>query len=125
MLLETQLSDPRTSDSSMFHTSSLIDSGCTAFAFADAELVVKRFKISTKKLVNPRCVRLADGSTQATVTDYFTICLHLGLHSEIIVLYVTSLGACNPIILGMPWLQLHNPLCDWNAMTVNFGTKFC
>ncbi|EAQ89506.1 hypothetical protein CHGG_06125 [Chaetomium globosum CBS 148.51] len=30
--------------------------------------------------------------------------------------YVTNLGKTNPIILGIPWLKLHNPTCFWTEM---------
>lgn len=125
MLLDSHLSNPRICDPVRFHTSSLIDSGCTAMAFADEESIVKRFEIQTKPLLIPRSVRLADGSTQAAITRYFTFRLHIGSHSEILVFFVTNLSKCNPIILGIPWLQLHNPICDWNYMTLTFASPYC
>lgn len=84
MLLHSYLSHPHHHNSVMFNTVSLIDSGCTAMAFADKDSVVKKFGIKTKPLLSPRSVRLADGTTQATITHYFTYRLHLGQHSEIL-----------------------------------------
>ena len=125
MFLDSYLSDPRAKDPVMFHTTSLIDSGCTAMAFADDESIVKQFNIIKKPLVSPRLVRLADGSTQATISHYFTSYLHLGQHTEILVFFVTNLSKNNPIILGIHWLKLHNPICDWSSMTLNFNSPYC
>ena len=124
MLLHSHLSDPRINDNVKIHTTSLVDSGCTAMAFADEESIVRRFGFATKPLVAPRSVRLADGSTQARITHYFTSRLHLGHHSETLVFYVTNLSKSNPIILGIPWLKLHNPVCDWKSMTLSFNSAY-
>ena len=99
-------------DAHIFNTTCLVDSGCTAIAFADEKLIVKNFRILPKPLKKPRTLRLADGSSHATISQYFTCRMHLGPHSEIIVFYVNNLSNSNPLILGIPWLQLHNPICD-------------
>ena len=125
MLLHSYLSNPRINDNVKISTTSLIDSGCTAMAFADEESIVKRFGLEIKPLVASRSVRLADGSTQAAITHYFVFRLHLGQHSENLVFYVTKLSTSNPIILGIPWLKLHNPICDWKFMTISFGSDYC
>lgn len=122
MLLDSSLSDPRSQNSVMFRTTSLIDSGSTAMAFADNDSVVKPFEIKTRPLFTPRTVRLADGATQASITHYFTYRLHIGHHSEIIVFFVRTLSKSNPIILGLPWLKLHNPICDWTSLTLKFNS---
>ena len=102
MLIDSYLSDPRNHNPVIFQTTSLIDSGCIALSFADEESIVKRFNIPVKTLVNPRSVRLPDGSTQTNVNYYFTFRLNFGHHSEIQVFFVTKLGENNPIILGLP-----------------------
>lgn len=112
ILLETQISNPRTRNSQVFQTTSLIDSGCTALAFIDENSVVKRFNLPIKPLVKPRYVHLADGSSQITVTHYCIFRLSLGELCEDLVLFVTKLSNSNPIILGLPWLELHNPICN-------------
>lgn len=53
----------------LFHIMCLVDSGCTALAFVDEELIVKCFKIRPKPLVKLHSVRLADGSCHATVSQ--------------------------------------------------------
>ncbi|EAQ90430.1 hypothetical protein CHGG_03079 [Chaetomium globosum CBS 148.51] len=39
--------------------------------------------------------------------------------------YVTNLGKTNPIILGIPWLKLHNPTCFWTEMRLVFNSPHC
>lgn len=38
--------------------------------------------------------------------------------------YVTVLSRY-PIILGMPWLTVHNPLVNWTSRTISFQSQFC
>jgi len=45
--------------------------------------------------------------------------MRIGQHSEIITLFVTHLGHY-PLILGLPWLQQHNPDVDWPSKTLTF-----
>ena len=125
MIHDAYLSSPRAKDPVVLHTTSLIDSGCTAMAFADDESIVKQFNIIKKPLVNPGLVRLTDSSTQATISYYFTSYLHLGQHTEILVFFVTNLSKNNLIILGIPRLKLHNAICDWSSMTLNFNSPYC
>ncbi len=43
------------------------------------------------------------------------------LHSSKIVLNVISSSA-NPIIIGLSWFILHNPLMDWHTKSLHFQT---
>ncbi|EAQ82860.1 hypothetical protein CHGG_11115 [Chaetomium globosum CBS 148.51] len=126
LLVKTFLSDPRTRfPSTFFETTSLIDSGSTVLAFADDQEVVKKFNLVTKRLLRPRSLRLADGTTKSTVSEYFTTRVHIGNHTETMPVYVTNLGKTNPIILGIPWLKLHNPTCFWTEMRLVFNSPHC
>ncbi|KHJ36448.1 hypothetical protein EV44_g3817 [Erysiphe necator] len=109
----------------MFRTTSLIDSDSTAMVFADNDSTVKPFRIKIRPLFTPRTVRLADGTTQASITHYFTYRLHIDHHSEIIVFFVTTLSKSNPIILGLTRLKLHNSICDWTFLTLKFDSLYC
>ena len=33
--------------------------------------------------------------------------------------------ATHDVVLGLPWLQEHNPAVDWKAMKVLFASKRC
>src|ERR1700677_4982069 len=53
-----------------------------------------------------------------------TVCLCIGSHEEKIVLDVMELGR-HPLILGIPWLKVHNPTIDWTSHRVTFASPFC
>jgi hypothetical protein len=126
LLVKTFLSDPRTcSPSTFFETISLIDSGSTVLAFADCDEVVRKFNLATKRLLRPRPLQLADGNTKSTVSEYFSTRIHIGDHAEIMPVYVTNLGKANPVILGIPWLKRHDPMCLWSEMRLVFNSPHC
>ena len=103
---------------------SLIDSRCSARAFADQQLI-QRYGIPTEKLPTPRVLILADGKSTNTVTDYFICPVAMGDHIEWCFFFVTCLSKDTPVIFGMPWLQRHNPSIDWRAMTLTFDSQYC
>ena len=49
----------------------------------------------------------------------------LDLHEELCFFFLTNLSDNNPLILGLPWLQTHNPDIDWLSMTLAFTSKYC
>jgi len=81
-----------------------VDSSSTAIAFADAESIIRKYNVITKKLLAPRPLRLIDGILTLLVTDYFTARMLIGLHTEAMLFFVTKLSPTTLIILGMPWL---------------------
>jgi hypothetical protein len=48
-----------------------------------------------------------------------------GHHQELYFFYLTNLGKDSPLILGVPWLQLHNPSIDWPALKLIFSSNHC
>ena len=49
----------------------------------------------------------------------------MGHHQEPCFFYLTDLGKDSPLILGVPWLQLHNPSIDWPALKLTFTSNYC
>ena len=126
ILIQTQLSSLRTPRPQVFvDTVSLVDSGCTAAAFADEDSIVRKYNVTTKKLLAPRPLRLADGIPTSLVTDYFTARMSIGAHSEAMLFLVTKLSPANPIILGMPWLQKHEPRPYFRELRIHFDSDYC
>ncbi|EAQ88892.1 hypothetical protein CHGG_05511 [Chaetomium globosum CBS 148.51] len=39
--------------------------------------------------------------------------------------FVTDLSPETPVILGLPWLQRHNPAIDWASLSVTFNSDYC
>ena len=50
--------------------------------------------------------------------------MHKGNHLEYITFNVVPLGK-HAIIIGMPWLQVHNLCMDWEKHKVSFESEFC
>ncbi len=65
---------------------------------------------------------LGSGSIQFTTAD---LQLSTGLlHTEIICLFVFQ-SPQNPIILGLPWLEQHNPSISWAKKQITQWSDFC
>ena len=68
-----------------------------------------------------------DGSevTGGSVTHDAQVSMTIDRHEEKIRLHCTTIGANAPIILGLPWLKLHNPTIDWRAHRLSFNSDKC
>ena len=107
----------------------MIDSGATG-NFIDANYCSK-LNIPTIKKKKPESVRAVDGTmlTSGLITHQTqSILLRCGQHSpehqeEI---YFDLIDAPQfGIILGMPWLTLHNPIIKWIERKVLFSSDWC
>jgi len=72
----------------------------------------------------PRRVLTVDGSEVAArpVTHDAQIDLTTNHHEEDIRLHCITIGN-TPIILGLPWLKLHDPVIGWKNHTVKFHSN--
>ncbi|KAI1004432.1 hypothetical protein K3495_g3779 [Podosphaera aphanis] len=102
----------------------IAQNACTNFAFADLAFT-HASRIDLTPLPKPRNVIFADGITKQPVTHYFVAPLHIGYHTELSFFYVTKLSPETPLILGLPWLQKHNPRVNWEKMAMQFNSKYC
>jgi hypothetical protein len=102
----------------------LIDSGCSARAFADHDTIAK-YNIETFPLPRPQILLLTDGKPTDAITKYFVAPTAMGTHQELCLFFVTSLSKNTPLIFGLLWLQRHNPLVDWTRMTIAFASPYC
>ena len=102
----------------------LIDSGADD-SFIDYELV-SQANIPTIALSEPQEVLALDGKQLARVTHRTEpISLTLsGNHHELIELFVIS-SPMSPVIVGLPWLKIHNPLVDWSTASIVNWSVFC
>lgn len=95
----------------------LVDSGADE-SFIDSQFVSLN-NIPTEKIHETKKVFAIDGRVLTTVT-HRTVPMFLrvsGNHSEQISLYVIP-SRSSPLILGLPWLRLHNPQIDWSTQTI-------
>ena len=97
-----------------FRLSSLLDSGASGL-FIDKGYV-KQNNIPTQKLQRSIPVLNVDGTPNeaGAITEVVNLVLRYDGHSERAVFAVTSLGN-QDMILGLPWLRLHNPEVDWQT----------
>jgi hypothetical protein len=105
--------------------SALVDSGATS-SFIDQTFVAQHnIHVVKKSTLVP--VEVIDGRTIASsaITHETTpLELCIGKHTEKIVLNIISTPH-HPIILGLPWLEAHNPIIDWRFRTLTFSAQRC
>ena len=97
-----------------------IDTGCTAKALIDADLV-NEFSIPTVSLPRMIPVNLADNKPASfgpIRLKTLPLKFKLGDHVKEIEFLVTRPPV--PITLGLPWLQQSNPNIDWEKMEISF-----
>jgi hypothetical protein len=98
----------------------LVDSDATS-SFIDQTFVVQQNILVIKKST-PVPVEVIDGITIAHETTPLELCI--GKHTEKIVLNIISTPH-HPIILGLPWLEAHNLIIDWQSRTLTFSAQRC
>ena len=86
--------------------------------------VVQRCGLNTQPRETPLSVTHIQGGKVGLVTEQVRCQMHKGNHSEYITFNVVPLGK-HAIIIGMPWLQVHNLCMDWEKCKVSFKLKFC
>ncbi|KAL0159166.1 hypothetical protein M9458_042891, partial [Cirrhinus mrigala] len=96
------------------NTTALIDSGA-AGNFMDLDFA-KAQGLSLIPCTSPLSVAALDGRPLGPGRVHYTTSdLHLttgALHTETIRFFLIQ-APCNPVILGLPWLQQHEPLISW------------
>lgn len=120
MMIPITLSDNGTN----IKTTAMIDCGGDD-SFIDLEFA-KNSGISLNLRKKPITVRGVDGTEikSGPVTHDIKTQIQIGQHHEDLRLYGISMASA-PVILGLPWLQLHNPLIDWREGTVTFSSPKC
>lgn len=108
-----------------FALPALIDCGSTG-NFIDWDTVAK-LQLPVTQLHQPLCLSAIDrgpiGSGQVT---HCTRPIHLQVsaaHHETTSLMITVTR--HPIVLGMPWLQLHDPHISWHHREITHWSKYC
>jgi len=105
-------------------TTALVDSGASENFIDKAYAEASRIPMQQK--TTPRRVLTVDRSqvTGGPVTHDGQIHLTINRHEEDIRLHcITIMNA--PIILGLPWLKLHDPVIGWKNHTVKFHSDHC
>jgi predicted aspartyl protease len=105
-------------------TSALIDCGASGIAFID-QAFVSKFSIPTSKLNTPRILDVIDGRpvSSGAVTDLACLSATVGDHVENLPLFVTKLKY--PIVLGIPWLRMHDVTVNFGSYIITFNSNYC
>jgi hypothetical protein len=106
-------------------TQALVDSGAQK-SFID-EAFLNKHHIPTTPLSYPVQLNMADGnpSQSGPVVSEARVQLTIAeRHHESLALKVTRL-INHPVILGIDWLQKHNPAINWKQHVVSFRDDFC
>lgn len=105
-----------------FQVHCFLDSGATE-SFIDTSLV-KIHNIPTILLERPISITLADGTDGPPVSAKTQpIRLKIGSHFEEMSFLVVDTP--HTLILGLPWLKLHDPEIRWSKSTVTFCSDHC
>jgi predicted aspartyl protease len=105
-------------------TMAMIDCGATE-NFIDRQFAEQQQLPLTKKVV-PRRVLTVDrrGLIGGPIMHDATVTLTINDHWEEIKLHCITIGN-SPIIVGLPWLQKHNPNINWKEGRITFDLEKC
>ena len=73
---------------------------------------------------NPLTVNDVNGRLLSRVDRQVSVRMAVGSHSETLTFDVAPLGGHN-IVLGLPWLQQHDPQLQWSSGKVTFSSDYC
>lgn len=106
-------------------TEALVDSGANGIAFIDRDFAQKN-NFELEVLRNPRRLEVVDGrlSVAGRITHLTRISIDMQGHREILPCFLTKLSH-QPIVLGIPWLKLHDAAVSWKKNTLTFDPKSC
>jgi len=104
--------------------SALVDSSATS-SFIDQTFVIQH-NIPMIKKSTPVPVKVIDGRTIASgVITHETTPLELCIDNTEKIIFNIISTPHHPIILGLPWLEAHNPIIDWWSRTLTFSAQQC
>ena len=107
----------------LFDTKVLLDSGSSLNLIS--ENLVDALQIPLVVKDKPFEIRLAEKFTVCQINaETKPIWLVIGSHKEKLVFNVFPSLSC-PMIIGMPWLEFHNPEIDWTLRTLHFNHCRC
>jgi hypothetical protein len=106
-------------------THALIDCGATGIAFMDQDFA-RHHQIPLQRLKKKTQVEVIDGRPieSGDITHIAKVGRQIQEHKEQLPMFITKLGHY-PIVLGIPWLRLHDVAVRFASNTVTFGSQCC
>eukprot|EP00122_Pirum_gemmata_P006355 Pgem_evm1s5808 len=102
-----------------------LDNGCSVLALMDYSYAYL-LGVTLEPLAKKIPVYLSDGSRSKFPVQFVTepVKLTIGNHTETIRYYVTKVDNYDTV-LGLPWLNLHNPQVNWRDLSIIFNDSYC
>jgi hypothetical protein len=100
----------------------LVDSGASDNFIHQETARSLGLKLQKKK--EPQAVNDIQGRNLGWISHYVTVLLEAAHHQEEIDLNVVPLGI-HGLVVGLPWLQKHNPDIEWREKRIKFSSPFC
>ena len=101
----------------------LTDTGASALGFVD-KVFVRKNKLVTIPLARPYRLKLADNKAAPNITHMAKVLFQLGKeYLDKLWCIITSLGSFD-LILGIPWLKLHDPESKFSTRILNFNSDY-
>lgn len=97
----------------------LVDTGASGLAFI-SESIARNLSLELRSLSSPILLTGFEGKKGPLVTHEVNFSLQIGRHFEKINAFVTE-PCKHDLILGLPWLEKHNPFINWKDHTLTFG----
>jgi hypothetical protein len=102
-------------------TTAMVDSGAMG-NFIHLRFI-KEHNLVTKERT-PLTVNDVNSCLLSCMDQQVKVRMAVSHHSEILTFNVAPLGG-HDIILGLPWLQQHNPQLQWSSRKVTFASDYC
>ena len=106
-------------------THALIDCGATGITFIDKDFA-RHHQLPLTPLQYPRSLEVIDGRPISSGNITHVANTHLAIleHQETLPMFVTKLGHY-PVVLGIPWLELHDVAIRFSSRTLTFRSEYC
>lgn len=104
---------------SFHHSQALVDSRVSANLISESLVLIVQIPVIKKKV--PYNVIMVNRTVAASINfETLPIWLNFGSHLERISFDV-MLSLSHPLIVGLPWLDIHNPVIDWPSRPIDFN----
>lgn len=101
----------------------LIDTGAWTSGFINSSFA-RQHKLPLIPLTNPYSIRLADDKVAQQVTHITQVHFRMNDHVDDQLCLVINLRTFD-LILGMPWLKLHDPQLSFRDRSLSFDSDHC
>jgi len=98
---------------------SFIDCGASGHAFV-SKAFAQRLSLPLSSLTNSVPLSGFEGHQIDSLTDFTSFELEINRHKETIFAYILNTSK-HELVLGLPWLEKHNPYVNWKSHTLTFG----